>query len=71
MFDLWPQGRQEDAEEFLGCVLDGLHEEMVLAKKMTSESKEADEGQCNKSVYSYKLWYSKSANCCCIAVYVS
>ena len=23
------QGRQEDAEEFLSCVLDGLHEEMV------------------------------------------
>eukprot|EP00731_Ephydatia_muelleri_P026976 Em0018g1076a len=27
------KGRQEDAEEFLGCVLDGLHEEMVAARQ--------------------------------------
>ena len=27
------QGKQEDAEEFLGSILDGLHEEMVEAKK--------------------------------------
>lgn len=30
------QGKQEDAEEFLGSILDGLHEEMVEAKKAVS-----------------------------------
>ena len=34
------QGKQEDAEEFLGTILDGLHEEMIEAKEAvkTSES---------------------------------
>ena len=35
-FDL-TQGRQEDAEEFLGCVLDKLHEEMIAAKRAVSD----------------------------------
>lgn len=41
-FDLH-QGRQEDAEEFLGCVLDKLHEEMIAAKKAAvEEAKKGD-----------------------------
>lgn len=27
------QGRQEDAEEFLGFILDGLHEELIRLQK--------------------------------------
>ena len=42
------QGKQEDAEEFLGCVLGGLHEEMVAARnavgQCVSEGGEKGEG---------------------------
>lgn len=31
------KGRQEDAEEYLGFILNGLHEEMVALKKMLSQ----------------------------------
>ena len=31
------QGRQEDAEEFLCCVLGGLHEEMVAAQRAVGQ----------------------------------
>lgn len=41
---LCTQGRQEDAEEFLGCVLDKLHEEMVAAKRAVSEERKCDGG---------------------------
>lgn len=56
---MWPnddiivlsQGRQEDAEEFLCCILSGLHEEMVAAQtavryqgRKRGEMKEGGEG---------------------------
>ena len=33
------EGRQEDAEEFLSCLLNGLHDEMIEIVKSTSECK--------------------------------
>lgn len=35
------QGRQEDAEEYLGFILNGLHEEMVALKKLISPEEES------------------------------
>lgn len=35
------QGRQEDAEEYLGFILNGLHEEMVALKKLISPQEES------------------------------
>lgn len=55
------QGRQEDAEEFLGCVLDGLHEEMVSAMKSLQSEKEKASGEDGQlpllcqTVYSQKV----------------
>ena len=39
-------GRQEDAEEFLSCVLNGIHEEMLAAVKLV-----ADKYICSKSLF--------------------
>ncbi|XP_057191208.1 ubiquitin carboxyl-terminal hydrolase 10 isoform X2 [Triplophysa rosa] len=36
------KGRQEDAEEYLGFILNGLHEEMVALKKLISPEEEKD-----------------------------
>lgn len=33
------EGRQEDAEEFLSCLLNGLHDEMLDALKSTRDDK--------------------------------
>jgi len=30
------QGRQEDAQEFLSCILNGMHEEMLQLSQMIS-----------------------------------
>lgn len=39
---MWPfQGRQEDAEEYLGFILNGLHEEMLNLKKLLSPNNES------------------------------
>ena len=31
------EGRQEDAEEFLSCLLDGLHDEMIEVMKFSED----------------------------------
>ncbi|XP_070808930.1 ubiquitin carboxyl-terminal hydrolase 10 isoform X5 [Pituophis catenifer annectens] len=39
-----PHGRQEDAEEYLGFILNGLHEEMLILKKLLSPHSEISNG---------------------------
>lgn len=38
------KGRQEDAEEYLGFILNGLHEEMLILKKLLSPHSEISNG---------------------------
>lgn len=43
---LCSQGRQEDAEEYLGFTLNGLHEEMLALKKLISPQEESKHLSC-------------------------
>lgn len=43
------QGRQEDAEEFLGYVLDGLHEELVAVCQEILDKGGSEEGTLRKT----------------------
>ncbi|XP_052816281.1 ubiquitin carboxyl-terminal hydrolase 10-like [Mya arenaria] len=38
-------GKQEDAEEFLSCILDGMHEEMSAAVNLNCQSEHTDDEQ--------------------------
>lgn len=51
---LCSQGRQEDAEEYLGFTLNGLHEEMLALKKLISPQEES------KHVYHFTKSYHKA-----------
>ena len=44
------QGRQEDAEEFLGCVLVKLHEEMTAAKRAVGGGERKSNGDGAKAI---------------------
>jgi ubiquitin carboxyl-terminal hydrolase 10 len=37
------EGRQEDAEEFLSCLLNGLHDEMIEVMKFSEDEGAADQ----------------------------
>ncbi len=58
------EGRQEDAEEFLSCLLNGLHDEMIdIVKSTTSDSKskvqvaEAKPGVSDDEDWQVKIFY--------------
>lgn len=46
-------GKQEDAEEFLSCILDGLHEEMSAAVNLNA-------GETNNYTGNYTVQISES-----------
>ena len=45
LFSLEQQGRQEDAEEFLSCLLNGLHDEMTSLIQSISEEENQPAGK--------------------------
>ncbi len=69
------QGRQEDAEEFLSCVLNGLHDEMVSAVNAASGKPAQGLSQCviccQSTVTSSTMELKSDDECCEVTMVVS
>ena len=62
------QGKQEDAEEFLGSILDGLHEEIVNAKKAATPPKEDDGSSVGEGIMNFSVFVCAQCVQCSVCV---